>query len=137
LREAGRNDVDTWIRVVTEYADLQRSTAGHGDDLRAAGIPVLEPQDAAAYVEGQLAKLSALPQGHPRYVDPALLARVSDVLPQVEKHGAALAAGPVPLALDHNDLHDNNAFVPTEGAPALWLELLAQCLEPGGTPRVL
>ena len=119
LREAGRNDLATWVRVVEDYADLQRGTVEHGATLREAGIAVLESQDVAGYVEAQLAKLSALPEGHPRYVDPVLLARVHDVLPQLEKLGAVLAAGPVPLALDHNDLHDNNAFVPTEAETTL------------------
>ena len=113
LREAGRNDEATWTRVVAEYADLQRRTVAHGPALRSAGLPALEPQDVATYVDRQLAMLAALPEGHPRYVDPAVLARVAAVLPRVEKLGAALAAGPVPLALDHNDLHDNNTFVPT------------------------
>jgi hypothetical protein len=112
LREAGRNDLATWVRVVGDYADLQRGTVTHGAALREAGLPVLEPQDAAGYVEGELVMLSSLPQGHPRHVDPVLLARVREVLPQLEKVGAVLADGPVPLALDHNDLHDNNTFVP-------------------------
>jgi hypothetical protein len=119
LREAERNDLATWTRVVTEYADLQRSTVGHGDALRAAGLHVLEPQHAASYVESQLATLAALPDGHPRRLDPGLAARVRGVLPQLEKLGARLAEGPVPPALDHNDLHDNNTFVPTRDETTL------------------
>ncbi len=234
LREAGRSDERAWTRILTEYADLQRRTLGHGAALHAAGLPVLAPQDAAGYVASQLDLLSSLPPGHPRYVDRGLVARVREVLPRLEKVGTVLAEGPVPLALDHNDLHDNNTFAPTgdettlrffdfgdalwahpfcstlivvnvvtdpdgldlddaavtrlldaylsrwtdfaplaelrvlldgalvlgrvhryltwvrcfvdvpdealgehAGAPALWLELLAACLEPGGSPRVL
>jgi hypothetical protein len=114
LREAGRNDERTWLRVVAEYADLQRRTVAHGPALKEAGLPELRPEDAAGYVQDQVGWLSTLPAGHPRYVDPALLERVRKVLPDLDKRGAALAGGPVPLALDHNDLHDNNTFVPAE-----------------------
>jgi Ser/Thr protein kinase RdoA (MazF antagonist) len=44
---------------------------------------------------------------------------VRAVLPDLEKLGARLAEGPVPLALDHNDLHDNNTFVPSESETTL------------------
>lgn len=234
LREAGRSDEASWRRVVAEYADLQRRTVGSEDELLGAGLPALRPEEAAGYLRDQLDGLASLPTDHPRYVDPGLVARVRQVLPDLEKLGAVLAGGPVPLALDHNDLHDNNTFVPTEtettlrffdfgdalwahpfgsmmivlnvvtdpdglnldeaavtrlcdaylerwtdlaplqelhdlldaalvlgrvhrylswvrcfegvprealgehaGSPALWLELLAECLEPGGSPRVL
>ncbi len=112
LREAGASDEPTWTRIVTEYADLQRRTVGHGDLLGAAGIASLEPQDAAPYVEDRLRVLGGLPEDHPRHLDPGLRERVTAVLPALEKVGALLATGPVPCALDHNDLHDANTFVP-------------------------
>lgn len=119
LREEGPASEETWCRVVRDYADFQRATVPHGRALRAAGLPALPPEEAAGYVEAQLDALAALPLDHPRAVDPGLLARVRAVLPQVEKIGARLGAGPVPLALDHNDLHDNNTFAPIAGERGL------------------
>jgi Ser/Thr protein kinase RdoA (MazF antagonist) len=37
------------------------------------------------------------------------------LLPEVARWGDTLAEGPLPLTLDHNDLHANNAFVPQPG----------------------
>jgi hypothetical protein len=113
LREASRGDEATWARVLAEYADLQRRTVGQGAALAAAGLPALRPGQVASWVADRLAVLGDLPAGHPRRLDPALVARVSAVLPRLAELGVLLAEGPVPLALDHNDLHDNNTFVPT------------------------
>lgn len=119
LRDEGPASEATWCRVVRDYAEFQRATVPHGRALRAAGLPALPPEEAAGYVEAQLDALGALPVGHPRAVAAELLARVRAVLPQVEELGARLAAGPVPLALDHNDLHDNNTFAPAAGETGL------------------
>ena len=119
LREAGRNDVVTWQRVLAEYADLQRRTVDAGPALTSAGLPVRLPGSLAGWLGERLTALGTLPRGHPRRLAPDLVARVQAVLPLLDKAGALLAGGPVPPALDHNDLHDNNAFVPTAGETTL------------------
>ncbi|MGN6132124.1 MAG: hypothetical protein ACTHOK_17430 [Nocardioidaceae bacterium] len=119
LREVGPASVETWCRVVRDYAELQRATVPHGEALAAAGLLALPPEEAAGYLASQLDVLAELPATQPRAVGSELIGRVRAVLPQVERLGARLAAGPVPLALDHNDLHDNNTFAPVAGETGL------------------
>lgn len=119
LRDLGPASGDTWGRVVRDYAAFQRATVGHGEALLGAGLCALPPEEAGGYVSEQLDLLAELPATHPRAVGAELLARVRAVLPQVERLGARLASGSVPLALDHNDLHDNNTFAPVAGETGL------------------
>ena len=109
-----RPDTDraVWARVVADFADLQRRVAPHGDALIATGLSPLEPGDLPAFVLDVVDEGAARPAADPRHVDEELSARVRRVLPTVERWAEELAAGPVPLSLEHNDLHLNNAFAP-------------------------
>ncbi|MDX6307868.1 MAG: hypothetical protein QOI06_914 [Nocardioidaceae bacterium] len=106
-------DEDTWCRVVAEFADLQRRVADHREELMNAGLLPLLPEMAAEYIEDQIARMRGLAPGDLAYVGPELAERVLRALPAVGETARRLAAAAPPVAsLDHNDLHQNNVFIP-------------------------
>ncbi|MEU4689436.1 phosphotransferase [Actinoplanes sp. NPDC023714] len=95
------NRIATWTRMLTAYAELQRSTAPHGADLLALGVPDQRPHTLPATLEALL--------DDPRIrkdVDPA----VRDLIPEFGEWCAELAADGIPATIQHDDLHDDNVF---------------------------
>lgn len=107
----GNGDLDTWLRVVVEWAQVQRRLAGHVDRMRAAGVSLLPPTLASETVK----RYTDLSPDRPGHLDPETTARVRARLPVIEQWGHQLAATGLPVTLEHNDLHANNAFVPRPG----------------------
>ncbi len=112
LQALGHTDPVTWERVMTDYADAQRRCSRHDAELAAAGLPAMRPQDVAAWAELRTADLAAMPAGDPRRIDADGVARIRAYASDLQRWCDLLAASPVPLSLEHNDLHDNNTFVP-------------------------
>jgi len=112
--ESGR---EVWVQMVQEFADLQRRLIGHEKRLLATGLTRLRPSQIGDFVEAVLERAQARPKDDPRHVDADLGRRVREVLPWLFEHGPSLEAGPVALSLEHNDLHDNNIFVPQAEQP--------------------
>ncbi|GAB3748020.1 phosphotransferase [Microlunatus parietis] len=117
VRETGGADEASFTRILTEYAELQRQLAGHGAELVGTGLPALEPERTADHVAGQVAELAALPAGHPLHARADLLARAAGYRPVLVAAADRLAETPIPSSLQHNDLHQNNAFAAEPGHP--------------------
>lgn len=99
LRESARRvDLDTWVLLVREAMLLARATVGRTEEL---GLTAIAPRTAGAYAERALREWE-VPSGMRRRAERAVL--------QAAEDGAALAALGLPLTLNHNDLHDANAF---------------------------
>ena len=109
------DDLAAWCRLVAEAMQLQRDLTGHADTLVAAGLTVQAPEDAEEYVAERVAVLAALPSDDPRRLGPDEAARVRACLPSVRAWSAEVADLGLPLALQHNDLHEHNAFDTAEG----------------------
>jgi hypothetical protein len=106
------DDPAVWARITRDFADLQQLAAPHGERLAQAGLVVMNPEVAANFVENQLLLHTGLPAGHPLYLSAEEADGVVRALPAL--HGAVetLRGLPVPLSLDHNDLHARNCFLP-------------------------
>ncbi len=129
------------VQVVREFATLQRALSGHRDDLVGTGLFVLDPEDAPQRFRARVEDLAALPARHPFALgaDGAAAARAR--IPLLERAAAVLADSGVPLSVEHNDLHDNNAFLAAgDGAPlrffdfgdALWAHPFVSLFVPMG-----
>lgn len=105
-------DYALWARVVTDFAELQQQAAPHGKTLRAAGLQSMEPGIAGNFVSNQLLLHTGLPEEHPLHLNAEQADRVYSSVPGIEEAAAQLDALAVPLTLEHNDLHPNNAFIP-------------------------
>jgi hypothetical protein len=115
---AGRElDPRAACRIVQDYATLQRDTLAQRARLIGLGIPVADPAQAADVALAHARYLSALPDGDPRHLRLADREAVARAAPQLRTAGETLAAGPVPLGLDHGDLATRNVFMSRAGAP--------------------
>lgn len=111
LGEDKDTDIDTWVRVVVEWAQIQRRLAAHVDRLHAVGLTMLPPETATELVEGY----AALPPDAPGHLDADTAARVPKLLSTVELWARQLTQTGLPITLEHNDLHAHNAFLPQPG----------------------
>jgi hypothetical protein len=108
-------DVDLWARLAADWADVQCRLLRHGDTLRATGITAVDPAGVASYVEARIAANAGLPPDDKAHLPSQDADRLRAALPELDRWGRELAEGPLPVTLDHNDLHANNAFVPQPG----------------------
>ena len=119
LASRGATTEDVWMDVVTRYADLQRQTEPYGVLLGAAGLEQVPPDRLTTSVRACIDRLAAMPDGHPVRVDADVVSAARGALDRLDELAAELAAGPVPCALEHNDLHHDNAFVAAPGESGL------------------
>lgn len=111
-------EVDTLVDLLRDYARLQRRTVGSRKTFERAGLRVALPRDAAGLARSQAAQMAALPAADPRHLTAEQRGSVLAALPALAEAGAALDAGPVPLAVDQCDLFPRNIFLPRgAGAP--------------------
>jgi hypothetical protein len=104
-----------WAAMLANYAQLQLDLLPHVDDMLAFGVPDASPARLPEQVAALLAD------------DDAMLLDRADGLPSVVRNRIAadlgtyaewcrvLADSGVPLALQHEDLHDNNVFAAADG----------------------
>lgn len=88
-----------WPAMLRAYARLQAASAGHVDELLAAGASDNRPQRVVEHAE------TLLP-----WLPDELARRVRARLPEVAARMERLAASRLPVTVDHNDLHDGNVF---------------------------
>lgn len=112
-------DYALWSRVVTDFAQLQQKVSAHGKKLQDAGLASLDPGIAGNFVSNQLLLHTGLPAEHPLHLDAEDADRIYASVPAVEDAAARLSALGVPLSLEHNDLHPNNAFIPGSSTDSL------------------
>jgi hypothetical protein len=105
-----------WEAPLREYAQLQRTAAGHVDELLALGVPDLRPQRLPDLFDlvlssPQLAAQIGVPGGLPaeRY------AALRGQRPTFTRWCERLAASGVPPSIDHADLHDGQVFRGADG----------------------
>ncbi|MBG6084748.1 phosphotransferase [Zhihengliuella flava] len=113
LTELPTTDYKLWARMLRDFAAVQQELATFGDTLFDAGLLHLDPAWLPHYIDEQLMLHASMPAEHPLHL-PARDAEYLDRhLGEVKGMCEFLAAGPVPLSLEHNDLHRGNAFVPS------------------------
>lgn len=110
LAETAGDDLDTWCRVVSAGAALQREVAPHVDRLASTGLNTLEPSGTTAYVEHRLSELAGIDAADPRAMALADREAVRAHLPVIERWVEQVADLGLPTTLLHNDLHGHNVF---------------------------
>jgi Ser/Thr protein kinase RdoA (MazF antagonist) len=73
----------------------------------------MSPRDVPAYVRSETHRMSALSTDDPEHMDADVASQVADTFEPLSRDADLLSNGPVPISLEHNDLHHNNAFVPS------------------------
>ncbi|NYE74378.1 phosphotransferase [Microlunatus parietis] len=113
-----RRDVtdETYGRVLVEYGELQRTLAGHRDDLVGTGLAALPVSRAAEHFEDQLRELTRLPHDHPSRVGPEVIAAAGRNSAVITEAARRLAGLPLPDSLQHNDVQPSNTVASPGGA---------------------
>src|SRR4051794_22634869 len=115
LRGDSAPDLATMCEVMREYAALQRATVPHTERLIALGVPELRPTSVPAAFDRLLAQDEWMLVGQEGGISEEAYARLLAHRPLLADTCARLAESSIPVALQHDDLHDNNIFVPSQG----------------------
>lgn len=116
-------DPAVWELLLSDYANFQQELIGQRETLFDAGMNVMDPEWIPQYLETQLEFHAMTEPDHPLHLDPATADRLFMNLDQVKVWAKMLAEGPLPLTIDHQDLHRNNVLVPTAvGQPLRYLD---------------
>ncbi|GAB3314946.1 phosphotransferase [Geodermatophilus aquaeductus] len=116
LRASGRGSaVEAWEALLADHARLQVEVAAHAAGMVGLGVPDVRPERLPGLVADLLADDDALLTGSSDGLDPAVRERLRGSADEHAELCRALAAGPVPASLQHDDLHDGNVFVAGDG----------------------
>jgi hypothetical protein len=110
FQETAGGDLENWVRLAREAAELQRALLPHHDTLLAVGLSELRPVDAADYLAARVEQYGALPVGDARRLEQEVADRLRAHLPVVRRWAEQVASLGLPPTLNHNDLHENNVF---------------------------
>ena len=102
------DDLQSWVRLAREAAELQRELVPHHETLLAAGMTELAPSDAHDYLAARIEQHAALSPDDPLRLAPEVADRLRRHLPVVRAWSDEVAALDLPLTLNHNDLHNRN-----------------------------
>jgi hypothetical protein len=103
--------LEDWQAVVRLAATVQRRVAPHRATLRRAGLPDCSPVSVPARYEWLIERLAELPEEHPSHLNPEVRAELEVGQAVVEAAVETLDAAPLPVTLQHGDLHPRNVFV--------------------------
>jgi hypothetical protein len=107
-RVEGGPGIDHWLRILPEYADLQRRLEPRVADLLHLGVPDLRPSSMPA-------RLAALIEEPTVGLTDAHRDRLRALEPSYAERCSWLAASGVGPTIQHDDLHDGNVFVGEAG----------------------
>jgi len=116
LRERDGGTAADWTGVLAEFGALQRQLSPYAAEIAATGRPGLRARDTPAYVEQRIDELARLGGGDPRGLSREDAAAATMALPELVDACTELDPSGIPDSLQHNDLHDDNAFPSVAGA---------------------
>jgi hypothetical protein len=111
--------LDLWEQLLPRYAEVQHALASRVDELLALGVPYHRLSALPSQVEAALDDPDVLHPGHVDGLTPEQRDAVVAALPRLREECSRLAGLGVPETLQHDDLHDGNAFV-RGGRPVLF-----------------
>ncbi|MGA9102624.1 phosphotransferase [Aeromicrobium sp.] len=114
LAESHEPTLDDWHAVVATAAHLQREIATHREEVLATGVEDCSPGTVPRRFEMLVDRFSALPPDHPSHVDDDLRTELLATLPRLVDACAQIEASPMPVTLQHGDLHPGNVFATGE-----------------------
>ena len=108
-------DLRRWEDILPLFAQVQMELAAHTDDLLRLGIFDRQPSRLAADTAALLEDTGALVTGGEDSLTPEQAARLRQRLPALGALCAELAASGLPNTLHHDDFHDANIFMHSQG----------------------
>lgn len=105
LWASGNDPVSGMLRVLPQYARLQRQLMPHVSRLLQTGVADMRAPIMPQRFDEALAAVTR------RSADSATIRRIAARRDVVADWCSQLAASPIPASLDHNDLHTKNVFL--------------------------
>lgn len=129
----GGEDAAGWKAALRLYAAVQRHLESVVPGLLTAGVPDHRPGAVPAQAETLLSDAPAMRRGLPGGLTPGAERAVRAALPDLADWCADLADSPVPVTVQHDDLHANNVLINERGEMTVidWGD--AQVAHPFGT----
>ncbi|MEO7069207.1 MAG: phosphotransferase, partial [Nostocoides sp.] len=103
--------LEEWCEIVREAADLQRRVVPHAASLLRTGLPNCSPTTVLERFDVLIDRYAALPPSHPSHLSIDERQAFEAVRSDVAEAAATLAAGALPVTLDHGDLHPGNVLL--------------------------
>jgi hypothetical protein len=110
LRAAGAQDLAAWEGMLRAHARLQIALAPRAEEMVGLGVPDHRPERLPGLVQQLLADDDAQQVGQPDGLTAETRGRVAGTLAEYADACSALAGGPVPASVQHDDLHDANVL---------------------------
>jgi hypothetical protein len=110
LREQREPGLPEWQHVLREAASLQRLVSDHARDVLAVGVPDCSPATVPARFDQMLERLRNRSNDDPAHLTADVVERLESAGPSVHDAARVLAHGPLPVTLQHGDLHPGNVF---------------------------
>jgi Phosphotransferase enzyme family len=112
--QGGETDIDHWVEILTDHAELQRRVASHADELAGLDVPDLRPERLPEIRAELLEDETALRLGLEGGLAPEKRVRLQADAGRFATLCGELAAIGIPASVNHDDLHDNNVFAPPQ-----------------------
>lgn len=103
-----------WARALGSLGRLQRSLVPYEQTLFDAGLQIMDPQWLPEEFNNALMLHASLPPEHPLGIPARDADHAFAVFGEIEQACQRLAAGPVPLSLEHGSFDLRRAFAPTD-----------------------
>jgi phosphotransferase family enzyme len=111
LAERHEPSLDDWCAIAQEAADLQRVAAEVPEMMLRTGIPDCAPATVVQRFDNLVERFAALDPTHPSHLASDLLPKFEAARSSVVDAAADLAQSPLPVTVNHGDLHPGNVFV--------------------------
>jgi hypothetical protein len=116
--QGGETDIAHWAEILTDHAELQRRIAPHAEELAELDVPDVRPERLPQIRAALLDDTAAVRAGLPGGLSTEQHQRLQADAGRYATLCAELAAIGIPASVNHDDLHDNNVFVPAQpGGP--------------------
>ena len=109
---------ELWARALGSLGRLQNSLVDYEEPLFDAGLQVMDPQWLPEEFNNALMLHASLPAEHPLGIPARDADHAFEVFGEIEEACRQLAAGPIPLSLEHGSFDLRRAFVPTDEVAA-------------------
>ncbi len=116
MREAVRSEalVDSWERILTIYAQMQRQLVPAAKAILELGVPDRRPASLPSHLRRWRKRLAKVDQDKDS-LTAAELSQLARIQPEVEQVCQALVELPPSSSINHGDLHDGNIAVADDG----------------------
>jgi hypothetical protein len=110
LRDRREPGLYEWQHVLRETASLQRLVADHPRGVLAVGVSECSPATVPARFDLMLERLRDRAHDDPAHLVADVVEQLEEARPSVRDAASVLADGPLPVTVQHGDLHPGNVF---------------------------